>query len=193
MFSNLASYIFGGADQPESSSQEKRSDVPNNPQNEDEWVVVGGDVQPSLTLGSLSEAAPRPSTGSTGSSEAPSEVSGGNNVEDPEDDIVIVNDEPMESDGGSTTASAREVALTRSGRRLTSPLACANAVTLPQMKALRAAQKAKQKDTGRHNTAKANERINKAVKIRSNQHNKRNKSANLAIKASGCSKQLKQC
>ncbi len=191
MFSNLANYIFGGASEPSNGSTEQGSETrsPDNPQREDEWVVVGGDVQPSLTLGSLSDAAPRPSTGSTGSSEAPSEASHSNE----EDDIVIVNDESMEAEEAGTTSRSAAAALTRSGRRLTTPLACQNGITLPQMKALRAGQKAKQKDSGRHNTAKASERVNKAVKIRSNQHNKRNKSASLSIKSSGCNKQLKQC
>jgi hypothetical protein len=183
MFSNLASYIFGTSDEAANeveASPGQRPNVKDGP-GEDEWVVVGGDVQPSLTLGSLNDMAPRPSTGSTGSSETPSEISG-------EDDIVIV--EPADD---HETNGPREVTLTRSGRHLTSPLACPNGITLPQMKAFRSSQKVKQKDTTKHLTGKSSERHNKAVKIRSNHHNKRNKSATLAIRASGCNKSLKQC
>jgi hypothetical protein len=183
MFSNLASYIFGGetSDEPieNGTSTVDQRKMPNG---EDEWVVVGGDVQPALTLGSLDEVVPRPSTGSTGSSEAPSEMG----VE--EDEMVIVEENHGDDDQGS-----REITLTRSARRLTSPLSCPNGVSLPQMKALRASQKSKQKDGSKHLTSKATERHNKAVKIRSNHSGKRNKVANLAVKASGFNKHLKQC
>ena len=183
MFSNLASYIFGGetSDEPieNGTSTVDQRKMPNG---EDEWVVVGGDVQPALTLGSLDEVVPRPSTGSTGSSEAPSEMG----VE--EDEMVIVEENHGDDDQGS-----REITLTRSARRLTSPLSCPNGVSLPQMKALRASQKSKQKDASKHLNSKATERHNKAVKIRSNHQGKRSKVANLAVKASGFNKHLKQC
>ena len=89
--------------------------------------------------------------------------------------------------------SSREITLTRSARRLTSPLSCPNGVSLPQMKALRASQKSKQKDASKHLTSKATERRNKAVKIRSNHSGKKNKMTNLSIKSSGFNKNLKQC
>lgn len=188
MFSNLASYIFGGSsDAPnneEGAFNDKATEVKaNTTTGEEEWVVVGGDVQPSQTLGSLNDVAARPTTGSTGSSEAPSEM-------EEDDDLVMVPDQPS----SNNVAVTREIALTRSARRLTSPLACPNGISLSQMKALRSAQKLKQKDSSKHVTSKASERQNKAVKIRSNHpNNKRNKAANLAIKSSGFNKQLKQC
>ena len=180
MFSNLATYIFGGASD---EGAENRAIAPGDERktptgNEDEWVVVGGDAQPALTLGSLDEVVPRPTTGSTGSSEAPSETG----AED--EDMVVVEENPE---------GAREITLTRSARRLTSPLSCPNGVSLPQMKALRASQKSKQKDASKHLNSKATERHNKAVKIRSNHQGKRSKVANLAVKASGFNKHLKQC
>ena len=98
-----------------------------------------------------------------------------------EDMVIVDNDSPI---------GPREIALTRSARRLTSPLSCPNGVSLPQMKALRSSQKAKQKNAVRQLTSKATDRHNKAVKIRSNQPKK---AANMAIKASGLNKQLKQC
>ena len=76
MLSNLASYIFG-ANNTETVAEGQQSHevkVAQRAQQEEDWEIVGGDVQPSLTLGSLDEVAPRPSTGSTGSSETPSEV-----------------------------------------------------------------------------------------------------------------------
>jgi len=180
MFSNLATYIFGGAsDEGAENGSIAPGDERKTPTgNEDEWVVVGGDAQPALTLGSLDEVVPRPTTGSTGSSEAPSETG----AED--EDMVVVEENPE---------GAREITLTRSARRLTSPLSCPNGVSLPQMKALRASQKSKQKDASKHLNSKATERHNKAVKIRSNHQGKRSKVANLAVKASGFNKHLKQC
>ena len=191
MFSNLASYIFGGsseANNEEAAFNDKaKVEVKANPNaGEDEWEIVGGDVQPSLTLGSLNDVTARPTTGSTGSSEAPSEM-------EEDEDLVVIPDEPSSNlqEAGTPT---REIALTRSARRLTSPLACPNGISLSQMKALRSSQKTKQKDGSKHLTSKASERQNKAVKIRSNQsNNKRNKAANLAIKSAGFNKQLKQC
>jgi len=180
MFSNLATYIFGGAS--DEGVENGTSIAPGEQQtmptgNEDEWVVVGGDAQPSLTLGSLDEVVPRPATGSTGSSEAPSETGA-------EDEEMVIVEENSEG--------SRELKLTRSARRLTSPLACPNGVSLPQMKALRASQKSKQKEASKHLKSKATERHNKAVKIRSNHSGKRNMGANLAVKASG-NRTLKQC
>jgi hypothetical protein len=183
MFSNLASYIFGESSDETIENGTSTVDQRKTPNGEEEWVVVGGDVQPALTLGSLDEVVPRPSTGSTGSSEAPSEMG----VE--EDEMVIVE----ENHGDDDDQGSREITLTRSARRLTSPLSCPNGVSLPQMKALRASQKSKQKDGSKHLTSKATERHNKAVKIRSNHSGKRNKVANLAVKASGFNKHLKQC
>ena len=192
MFSNLASYIFGGSsDEPvdnglDNPSQQPKTALQRTP--EDEWVVVGGEVQPALTLGSLDDVAPRPSTGSTGSSEAPSEM--GN-----EDDMVIVeNGDPtlqQDAAAGLPPSGPREIALTRSARRLTSPLSCPNGMTLPQIKALRSSQKSKQKEAGKHLTPKGTERHNKAVKIRSNHQSKRSKAASLAVKTAGFN--LKQC
>jgi len=101
--------------------------------------------------------------------------------QDDVEDMVVVDNAPI---------GPREIALTRSARRLTSPLSCPNGVSLPQMKALRSSQKAKQKNAVRQLTSKATDRHNKAVKIRSNQPKK---AANMAIKASGSNKQLKQC
>lgn len=180
MLSNLASYIFGGATSEEEAVERPPVPALSPVASEDEWVVVGGD-QPSLTLGSLNEANPRPVTGSTGSSEAASEV---------EDDMVVVS-HPEDED----EEKPQQQQLTRSGRRLTTPFGCANSVTLPQMKALRSAQKARQKEAGKAMTNKASQRQNMAVKCKSQQQHssKRNKAAaNLAIRASGC-KQLKQC
>jgi len=196
MFSNLASYIFGASDEnPEQGPQQQppaqvASPPKGHPAGEDEWVVVGGEVQPTLTLGSLDEVAPRPSTGSTGSSVTPSE-SGGD-----EEEMVIVEPNPEALPiEASASNGTREITLTRSARRLASPLSCPNGVSLPQMKALRSSQKIRQKDSGKHLTPKATERQNKAVKIRSNHQSgsKKNKAANLTFKASGFNKQLKQC
>jgi len=189
MFSNLASYIFGGSSTDPTddavginpSGQESKL---TNPNNEDEWVVVGGEVQPALTLGSLDDVAPRPSTGSTGSSEAPSEM--GN-----DEDMVIVEDGSEDAAAAPPSSGPREIALTRSARRLTSPLSCPNGMTLPQMKALRSSQKNKQKDAGKHLKVVTSERHNKAVKIRSNHQSKRSKAASLAVKTAGFN--LKQC
>jgi len=181
MFSNLATYIFGGAsDKGAENGTSMGSGDPRNTHtgNDDEWVVVGGDAQPALTLGSLDEVVPRPATGSTGSSEASSETG----AEDEE--MVIVEENPE---------GPREITLTRSARRLTSPLSCPNGVSLPQMKALRASQKSKQKDASKHLNSKATERHNKAVKIRSSHSGKRSKVTNMAVKASGFNKHLKQC
>jgi len=183
MLSNLASYIFGANTETVAEGQQihevkadKATASSRKGQQEDDWEIVGGDVQPPLNLGSLDEVAPRPSTGSTGSSETPSE-----DGQDEVEDMVIVDNAPI---------GPREIALTRSARRLTSPLSCPNGVSLPQMKALRSSQKAKQKNAVRQLTSKATDRHNKAVKIRSNQPKK---AANMAIKASGLNKQLKQC
>lgn len=188
MFSNLASYIFGSSAEEENAPNATTTPPEANTQSrlqktassEDEWVVVGGDVQPALTLGSLDEVAPKPSTGSTGSSETPSE-SGDDEA------MVVVEGDDLHTPG------PREIALTRSARRLTSPLSCPNGISLTQMKALRSSQKSKQKDASKHLTPKATERHNKAVKIRSNHQGKRNKAANYSIKASGFNKNLKQC
>lgn len=185
MLSSLASYIFGGSENADEQPVANPTQQPaqgRKASNEDEWVVLGSDVQPALTLGSLDDVAPRPSTGSTGSSEAPSEL--GANEDD--DEMVIV-----EENGDHS--GPREITLTRSARRLTSPLSCPNGVSLPQMKALRASQKSKQKETTKHLTSKATERHNKAVKIRSNHPGKKSKAASHAIKASGFNKHLKQC
>jgi hypothetical protein len=182
MFSYLATSIFGSTDEPTSENGAPTiggdQRVSPNDQEED-WVVVGGDVQPALTLGSLDEVVPRPSTGSTGSSEAPSETGA-----EEEDDMIVVEEH-------GDDPSSREITLTRSARRLTSPLSCPNGVSLPQMKALRASQKSKQKDAAKHLTSKATERRNKAVKIRSNHSGK--KMTNFSIKSSGFNKNLKQC
>lgn len=182
MLSNLASYIFG-ANNTETVAEEGQQNhevkAVHRAQQEEDWEIVGGDVQPSLTLGSLDEVAPRPSTGSTGSSETPSE----DGQDEAEDMVIVESDSPQ-------TSGPREIALTRSARRLTSPLSCPNGMSLPQMKALRSSQKSKQKNAVKQLTSKATERHNKAVKIRSNQPRK---AANMAIKASGLNKQLKQC
>ena len=192
MFSNLASYIFGGsseANNEEAAFNDKaKVEVKANPNvGEDEWEIVGGDVQPSLTLGSLNDVTARPTTGSTGSSEAPSEM-------EEDEDLVVIPEEPSSNLQEAAGMPTREIALTRSARRLTSPLACPNGISLSQMKALRSSQKLKQKEGSKLMTSKASERQNKAVKIRSNQSNtKRNKAANLTIKSAGFNKQLKQC
>jgi len=185
MFSYLATSIFGSTDEPtENGAPAIGGDQRVSPNDQEEdWVVVGGDVQPALTLGSLDEVVPRPSTGSTGSSEAPSETG----AEEEEDDMIVVEEH-------GDDPSSREITLTRSARRLTSPLSCPNGVSLPQMKALRASQKSKQKDASKHLTSKATERRNKAVKIRSNHSGKKNKMmTNMSIKSSGFNKNLKQC
>ena len=205
MLSNLASYIFGANTETVAEGQQihevkadKATASSRKGQQDEDWEIVGGDVQPPLNLGSLDEVAPRPSTGSTGSSETPSEVSKpffnhffklfihsllyfSKDGQDDVEDMVVVDNAPI---------GPREIALTRSARRLTSPLSCPNGVSLPQMKALRSSQKAKQKNAVRQLTSKATDRHNKAVKIRSNQPKK---AANMAIKASGSNKQLKQC
>lgn len=183
MFSYLATSIFGSTDEPtENGAPTIGGDQRVSPNDQEEdWVVVGGDVQPALTLGSLDEVVPRPSTGSTGSSETPSETGA-----EEEDDMIVVEEH-------GDDPSSREITLTRSARRLTSTLSCPNGVSLPQMKALRASQKSKQKDASKHLTSKATERRNKAVKIRSNHSGKKNKMTNLSIKSSGFNKNLKQC
>ena len=82
MLSNLASYIFGANTETVAEGQQihevkadKATASSRKGQQDEDWEIVGGDVQPPLNLGSLDEVAPRPSTGSTGSSETPSEVS----------------------------------------------------------------------------------------------------------------------
>lgn len=180
MFSNLASLIFGN------STSNEETVTTTTPKVEDDWVVVGGEGHPQLTLGSMSDGVPRPATGSTGSSTAPSE----SGPEDGDEEMVIVEND---NDFLPTTPNREVVALTRSGRRLTNPLAQANGLSLSQVKALRSSQKAKSKDSGKQLTAKATERHNKAVKNRSNHHSSKKASANLAIRSSGINKHLKQC
>ena len=75
MLSNLASYIFGANTETVAEGHQNHEISRSQQQQEEDWEIVGGDVQPPLNLGSLDEVAPRPSTGSTGSSETPSEVS----------------------------------------------------------------------------------------------------------------------
>lgn len=161
---------------------------------EEDWVLVGdgsGGAAPAsnasngLNLGSLSEAVPRPPTGSTGSSSTPSE-----------DGEMLDYEEAGAGPAPAPQASAgRPVALTRSQRRLLTPFGgCPASAALPQRKAARAAQAAKQKRAGKDNTAKATERRNKAVK---DNHCSKKQGAcrnNLAIKASGSfARGLKQC
>jgi len=71
MFSNLASYIFGGSNDEEAIKNNEeafnkaQAKVNSTSASEaEEWVVVGGEVQPALTLGSLNDVAARPTTGS---------------------------------------------------------------------------------------------------------------------------------
>lgn len=84
MFTNLTSFIFGGQASSEDGQipsavpqQHPAGAVPNAPvqeelgSGEDDWVLVGNGAvprTPNLTLGSLNEINPRPSTGSTGKS-----------------------------------------------------------------------------------------------------------------------------
>lgn len=169
MLSNLASYIFGSSkgtteEEPKAHDAIKGAEEAK----EDDWVIVGGDDKPLLTLGSLCEAAPRLSVSSAGSSEASSE----------EDMVVVVEDQQPQP----SLALAN-----KSTRRLVS---CANGVT--QLKAMRSSQKNKQKESSKQLTAKATERRNKAVKNHGS--SKRSKAAaNLAIRSCGINKQLKQC
>lgn len=85
--------------------------------------------------------------------------------------------------------------LSRSARRLTTPFSCQR-VTLPQMKAMRAAQVSGQRKAAKGNTAKATERKNKAVKNEGSRNLSKkaaNKKANLSFKSGGMNKHLKQC
>ena len=134
MLSNLASYIFGN-NETEQQNEEPIATQPTLSDEEEEWVVVGGNAQPSLTLGSLNEAAPRPSTGSTGSSSTPSEA--------PE---------------SSSTQ------LSRTERRLATPFGSCAETSLAHVKAVRSSQKSKQKEKSKSLSSKALERRNKAVK-----------------------------
>ena len=187
MFGNLTNYIFGG----ESSGTE---DNPNqgatvNPMpplsdGEDEWVVVAGaNETPSLTLGSLNEITPRPPTGSTGSSSTPS---------DDGMDEGSTQELPQESE---TPHPNRQTGLSRTDRKLTIPFgSCPNngALSLPEIKGIRAAQKSRVKDKKKNLSAKAIERHNKAVKHR-NQGPKKNQVAHLSLRSAGSKTQLKQC
>ena len=178
MFSNLASYIFGSTvenGEPELPQVEEEP-VPEKVE-EEEWVLVGDGV-PALTLGSLNDVAARSALGSTGSS-------------DPSVDSEDSGDAPMQ-DG-----EHREVAaLTRTARRLTIPFGSISgpATSLSDIKCVRAAQGLKVKDSGKHLSSKALERRNKAVK---HQHggssSRKGKAPTMSLKASGSSRQLKQC
>jgi len=190
MFSNLTQYIFGGTeadnqlDQPMdaaagSTSSTAATSKPTKPvlSDDEDWVVVEGNAQPSLTLGSLNEAAPRPPpTGSTGSSSTPSEV--------PEDE------EGEESPNATAgTAASSSTQLSRSERRLATPFGGCSASSLSQVKAVRAAQKSKDKAKAKTLSLKALDRRNKAVK--SNQSKKQYHASLNLRPANG--KQLKQC
>lgn len=148
-----------------------------------EWVLVAPsstDAPAALTLGSLNEVLPAPSTGSTGSSTSPSESG---------------DESPMDEEPTPAQAAAQTVALSRSGRKLTSPFSCQNSVTLQQMKAMRSAQESKQKRAGKSSTGKAVAKKNKAVK-NDGSSLKKQAFANrhqMSFKSAGCNKQLKQC
>lgn len=64
MFSNLASYIFGSsAEEPAPELAEPVQPARGSkPSEDEEWVVIG-EAPAALTLGSLNDVAPRPSTG----------------------------------------------------------------------------------------------------------------------------------
>lgn len=186
MFSNLASFIFGStvedAQQPEVPDNDAPSTPPEKMGEEEEWVLVG-DAPPTLTLASLSEIIPRPTTGSTGSSDPPSDS------EDSADVVLADNnagEEPEARDGA---------VLTRTGRRLTVPFGSISGVTsLSEIRCLRAAQASKLKDSGKHLSAKALDRRNKAVKHhQGGVSSRKGKAPTMALKASGSSRHLKQC
>jgi hypothetical protein len=190
MFSNLASYIFGSTvenGEPEVQATTEAEEAPTEQtavvekaaSDEEEWVLVGEGV-PSLTLGSLSDAMPRPSLGSTGSS-------------DPSIDSEDSFDAPM-LEGEHRDATA--VTLTRTARRLTVPFSSISGPTsLSDVRCVRAAQSLKQKESGKHLSSKALERRNKAVKHHSCGSNvrKSTKAPTMSLKASGSSRHLKQC
>lgn len=190
MFSNIASYIFGGETSDNNTNQgpEATAHVVSHPSQpalsdgEDEWVVVGGSGQPPLTLGSLNEVNPRPPTGSTGSSAPESEVG--------QDEAEPAPEDQPQAPGSN---DARQVALTRTERRLLGPFgSCPNNALLPQVKAVRASQKSAQKVKAKSLSSKALDKKNKAVKHQS--HSKKHPhSSNLAIRSAGINKQLKLC
>ena len=186
MLSNLASYIFGSTVEPEAPVLDDQVREEANPSqvvhHDEEWVLVGDRV-PSLTLGSLNDAIPRPAVGSTGSSEHSfhSDDSG---------------DEPMQGEVALADSVPREpIGLTRSARRLTIPFGSLPKVTsLSDIHCVRASQSLRVKDSGKQLTSKALERRNKAVK---QQHggsaSRKSKAPTMSLKASGASRQLKQC
>lgn len=223
MLSNLATYFFGGNEQdpagqepslevresPEgvlvsnpaqgthgltmivnggqATNSNARLEKSISEDTEDEWVMVADTTHPDpLTLGSLSEPNPRPPTGSTGSSATPSE-SGDEDDGEMESPSMSIDQDPE--------IPGRPVALTRSARRLTSPFSCQSSASLSQMKAMRSAQVAKLKKSAKATTAKTIERKNKAVKNNQVSFSKKafTNRNNLAIKAAGANKQLKQC
>jgi len=197
MFGNITSYIFGGQETEDGSGQTQGPNgspthnsvnpIPALSDGEEEWVVVaGGNEQPSLTLGSLNEITPRPATGSTGSSSTPSDD--GIDV-DLSPEIPQTDENPNLN--GQTVATPK---MSRTERKFAIPFgSCPNneALSLPVIKGIRAAQKSRVKDNKKQLSAKATDRHNKAVKQR-NQGSNNTKSAHLSIKSAG-SKVLKQC
>lgn len=166
--------------------------LPSSPaEAEDEWVMVGPNARNTpLTLGSLNEVLPTPTTGSTGSSTSPSES--GDEGEAPMEAGSTSENEDESLVAGGTP---RAVTLSRSARRLTSPFSCQSSVTVHQMKAMRSAQVCKQKRSAKSATAKAVAKKNKAVKNEGTSLGKRafaNKH-HLSLKSAGSNKQLKQC
>jgi hypothetical protein len=194
MFSNITSYIFGGEESENETGQNQGSGgspshysgnpIPPLSDGEEEWVVVaGGNDQPSLTLGSLNEVNPRPPTGSTGSSSTPS---------DDGIDVDPTSELPQEDENPN---SNRQTGLSRTERKFANPFgSCPSngALSISEIKGIRAAQKSRDKDKKKTLSAKAIDRHNKAVKQR-NQGPKKNQSAHLSIKSAGINKQLKQC
>ena len=214
MFSNLTSYIFGGSEEspnPDASVQGQAvpphaQTSPRGSNSDDEWVVVGGGA-PNLHLGPLN-GPPLPATGSTGSSETPSETdvmvesdnAGGDGLV-----LVEMDDTPYRrrvsaDDPSGDGHQRRDVALTRTGRRLATPFGSIPgqaAATVATVKTLRSAQSLKVKEAGKPLSGKALERRNKAVRHPGNHHHggghKKNKGATMALRSAGCARQLKQC
>lgn len=172
MLSNLATYIFGAngtTEETEVSPVQPMEDAlhqqpkPVLSDGEEDWVVVEDGPQ-TQTLGSLNEAvSPLGSTGST----------------------------PTES--GQSTPNhppPNNHQVSRTDRRLANPFGSTSSTTLAAVKAVRSAQKSKDKAKSKSLTSKALERRNKAVK--SNQSKKQYHASSLNLRPTN-GKQLKQC
>merc|ERR1712020_242595 len=113
----------------------------------------------------------------------------------PSDDGIDMDSASDLPQSGENPNSNRQTAMSRTERKLTIPFgSCPNhgALSLPEIKGIRAAQKSRVKDKKKNLSANAIERHNKAVKHR-NQGPKKNQVAHLSLRSAGSKTQLKQC